>query len=192
VLQDGQNMRKQLLAPFVIAALMVPIYPVATSAAASEDLSRCGAVTLKERPELGQTDNWNHGPHVRRHNQYLRSHPKVFASGYLSGRHFYVGFTRNVCKNLHEFRKGLPQKWRVRAFQATFSYKRLRLAQRCVTAMMSNSELGISAVGADVYRNKTMVMLSENTEERRAVIRAECEAAKARILRFEEGTIEPQ
>ena len=178
--------------PAVLAAIALALHGLVLPAAAGEDLDRCGASTLDEAPRAGKTGNWDEEPYVRRHNRFLRERPKVFASGYLSGRHFYVGFTHDVCDNLRDFRRGLPERWRVRAFKADFTYRRLRRAQRCVTELFSQDWLGISAVGVDVVRNKTDVMLENNTERRRRYIRGRCGASKGRILYFTEGTVTPE
>lgn len=175
-----------VLSATLVLGLVGPVAPVT-----AEDLSRCGAIKLSERPPLGKTGNWNDRPYVRRHNRFLETRPGVFASGYLAGKHFYVGFTHDVCKNLRDFRRGLPDRWRVRAFKADFTYRRLRRAQRCVTELFGREWLGISAVGADVYRNKTSVMLERNTKRRRRFIRNECGVSGTPILYFEEGTVTP-
>ena len=175
----------------VLLCLVLSLAASAVPAAATEDLDRCGAITVSERPRLGQRGNWDSRPYARRHNRFLRTRPRVFASGYLAGKHFYVGFTEDVCANLRDFRKGLPQPWRVRAFKAKFNYRRLRKAQRCVAELMGNERLSVSAVGADVYRNMTSVMLERNTKRRRTIIRERCGASRAQILYFEEGTVEP-
>lgn len=179
-------------AVFILLSFALAFAGTAFPAGAREDLDRCGAITLRERPPLGQTENWDTDPYMKRHNRFLRTRPRVFASGYLAGKHFYVGFTHDVCENLRDFRKGLPQRWRARAFKANFSYRRLRRAQRCATDMFDRTWLGISAVGTDVYRNKTSVMLEKNTKRRRRFIRRECGATGAQILYFEEGTVVPE
>ena len=181
---------RKLPAIFITAALA--LQGLVLPAHAAENLDRCGATTLGEAPRPGKTGNWDDAPYVRRHNRFLREQPDVFASGYLSGRHFYVGFTHDVCDNLQDFRRGLPDRWRVRAFKADFTYRRLRRAQHCVTEMFGNEWLGISAVGTDVFRNKTNVMLENNTERRRRYIRRRCGASKGRILYFTEGTVTPE
>ena len=185
-------MNRMRKVPALLLAAALVLQGFALPAGAGEDLDRCGAVTLEEKPPLGEAGNWDEGPYVRRHNIFLRERPEVFASGYLSGRHFYVGFTRDVCDNLRDFRRGLPQRWRVRAFEADFTYRRLRRAQHCVTELFGHDWLGISAVGVDVYRNKTNVMLERDTERRRRYIRRRCGASKGRILYFTEGTVTPE
>lgn len=152
-----------------------------------ENLSRCDAVTLEDRPPLGG-GGFNSKPYQRRHNRWIEEHPHVFASGYLSGKRFYVGFTRNVCDNLQRFRRGLEDPWRVRAFHADWTYRQLRRAQRCVTDLFEKRWLKISAVGVDVWRNKLEVMLEENTERRRNYIRNRCGSV---TIRFVEGTVTP-
>ena len=173
----------------ITGTLALGLIPTFAGPVRAEDLSRCGAIRLDERPPLGKTGRWNDRPYVRRHNRFLDTHADVFASGYLAGKHFYVGFTQEVCKNLREFRRGLPDRWRIRAFKANFTYLRLRRAQRCVTELFSREWLGISAVGADVYRNKTSVMLERNSKRRRRFIRNECGTSARPILYFEEGTV---
>jgi hypothetical protein len=103
-----------------------------------------------------------------------------------------VGFTRDVCENLREFRQGLPDPWRVQAFEANFSYRRLRDAQKCVWRMVDDDWLGLSGVGTDVFRNQTAVMLEQDTEDRRSLIQSECgEDDSEDLLYFEEGKITP-
>lgn len=58
----------------LIAFTLVP-----SQVTAGEDLSRCGAIHLRDRPPLGQTLNWDSEEHVKRHNLFLRTHPRVFA-----------------------------------------------------------------------------------------------------------------
>ena len=161
--------------------------PVKASQSGSEDLSRCGAVTLQDRPRRGG-GGFNVRPYQRRHNRWLEEHPDVFASGYISGKRFYVGFTHDVCDNLRRFRRGLEDPWRVRAFHADWTYRQLRKAQRCVTDLFSKRWLKISATGTDVWRNKLEVMLEENTERRRNYIRNQCGTV---TIRFVEGTVTP-
>lgn len=159
----------------------------ASPVGAAEDLSSCGAVTLDERPPLGG-GGFDTQPYQRRHNQWLKEHPDVFASGYLSGKRFYVGFTSDVCDNLRRFREGLKNPWRVRAFEADWTYRQLRRAQRCVNDLFEKRWLKISATGADVWRNKLEVMLEENTERRRNYIFSRCGTVS---IRFVEGTVSP-
>ena len=167
----------------LVATLVVPA--VATAA---EDLSGCDAVELKDRPRLGQSNNWNYSEYQRRHNEYQRNHPEVFAGGYLSGKHFYVGFTHDVCAHLKRFRRGLPDKWRARAFHANWPFRELRRAQECINEHFDNRWLNMQATGVDVWRNKDEVMFKRNTEPRRRYIERRCGTVD---IRFTEGEVSP-
>ena len=175
-----------VLVSVVVLASAVLMTGVASSSE-DEDLSRCGAVTLENRPPLGG-GGFDVRPYQRRHNRWLKEHPKVFASGYLSGKRFYVGFTHDVCDNLQRFLRGLDNPWRVKAFKADWTYRQLRRAQRCVSDLFDKRWLKISATGTDVWRNKLEVMLEENTERRRNYIRNQCGTVS---IRFVEGTVTP-
>lgn len=176
-------MRRMLVCVALLATSLVP-----SVALAEEDLSRCGAIELEDRPKLGQSRNWDYSRYQRRHNEYQRNHPDVFASGYLAGRHFYVGFTEDVCRHLKRFRKGLPEKWRVRAFHANWTYRQLRHAQKCANEYFDKRWLNMSATSTDVWRNKVEVMFEKNTERRRRFIRRECGTVD---FRFTEGRVVP-
>ena len=176
-------MKRATLAILVSALLILPASP-----AGAEDISRCGAVALEDRPKLGQTRNWDYSEYQRRLNRYQQRHPEVFASGYLSGKHFYVGFTKNVCWHLKRFRKGLSQKWRVRAFEADWTYRELRRAQACANEYFDNKWLNMQATSADVWRNKLEVMFKRNTERRRDFIERRCGTVD---IRFVEGEVSP-
>lgn len=167
----------------LLATLMVP-----AAATAGEDLSRCDAVELKDRPRLGQSENWNYRRYQRRHNEYQRNHPEVFAGGYLSGKHFYVGFTHDVCAHLKRFRRGLPDKWRARAFHAKWTFRELRRAQECINEHFDNRWLNMQGTGTDVWRNKVEVMFKRNTERRRRYIERRCGTVD---IRFTEGEVGP-
>lgn len=175
--------------PAIAVALVLTSVPSAASV--EEDLDRCRAVTLEELPPGGQKGDWDSKPYARRHARYLETHPRVFASGFLSGKHFYIGFTRDVCKHLRHFRIGLEQPWRVRAFDANFSYRRMTRAIRCVADMSDNERLGISLVGDNVHRNEVEVLLERNTEWRRKIIRRRCDPDWRPILYFREGRAGP-
>ena len=178
-------MRRVLLCFALLVSVLIPAGP-----SRAEDLSRCGAVELEDRPRLGQSGGWDASAHQRRHNQYQRRHPEVFASGYLSGKHFYVGFTHDVCRKLRRFRRGLSEEqWRVRAFHANWTYRELRQAQRCVNEYFSRDWLKMSATGVDVWRNKLEVMFEKNTAKRRRFIRRRCGTVD---IRFTEGRVEPE
>lgn len=174
-------MKRALLCAVVLATCLVP-----APALASEDLSACNAVELRDRPKLGQSGSWDSRRYQRRHNEYQREHPDVFAGGYLSGKHFYVGFTQDVCAHLQRFRRGVPKKWRVRAFQAEWTYREMRRAQACVNDYFDDRWLGISATGVDVWRNKLEVMLKKNTERRRRFVERHCGTVD---IRFTEGEV---
>ena len=177
-------MKRALLVTLVSISLLIPGVPVG-----AEDLSRCGAVALEDRPDFrGQKGNWDYAPYQERHNQYLKEHPEVFASGYLNGRRFWVGFTEDVCDHLRAFRQGLPDRWRVRAFHANWTYRELRTAQKCVGPYFDNEWLNIQGTWTDVMRNKTGVMFKRNTEKRRRYILKRCGTVD---FRFEEGTVGP-
>ena len=176
-------MRRISVCAILLAACLAP-----SAATAEEDLSRCGAVELEDRPKLGQSENWDFRRYQRRHNEYGRNHPEVFASGYLSGKHFYVGFTEDVCRHLKRFRNGLPQKWRVRAFHANWTFRQLRRAQECANDHFDNRWLAMSATSTDVWRNKVEVMFEKNTKRRREFIEEKCGTVD---FRFTEGTVTP-
>ncbi len=152
--------------------------------------SRCEPISVDERPRLGdRTRGFDWTPYTKAHDRYLRRRPEVFASGYLSGRHFYVGFTRRVCHHLQRIRHMVDtQRWRFRAFIADYSLRQLRRAQRCVGDLVHREWLGISAWGPDVWRNKLWVMLRKRTDRRERFIRRECPAV---AIRFSEGEVEP-
>ena len=175
-------MKRALLVTLVSISLLIPGVP-----AGAEDLSRCGAVTVEDRPKLGgQKGNWDYSPYQERHNVYLREHPEIFASGYIAGRYFYVGFTEDACANLREFRDGLPEKWRVRAFHANWTFRELRQAQKCVNPYFENEWLNIQGTDTDVWRNKAWVMFKRNTEKRRRFILKRCGTVD---FKFVEGTV---
>ena len=177
-------MKRALLVTLVAISLLIPAIP-----ATAEDLSSCGAVTLENRPPFsGKKGKWSHVAYQERHNQYLKEHPDVFASGYIAGRHFYVGFTEDVCAHLKAFKEGLPDKWRVKAFDANWSYRELRQAQKCVAPYFDNEWLNIQGTWTDVWRNKVGVMFERNTEKRRQYILKRCGTVN---FRFEEGTVGP-
>ena len=167
----------------VVLSVLVPAAP-----AVGGNISRCGAVTLDDRPKLGQTENWDYDEYQRRHNRYQERHPEVFASGYLAGKHFYVGFTKNVCWHLKRFRKGLSQKWRARAFLADWTFRELRRAQGCANEHFDNKWLDMQGTGVDVWRNKLEVMFKRNTERRREYIERRCGTVD---IRFTEGEVGP-
>lgn len=183
---------RRYLGAFLTSVMLVPLTPIGRrdhlAAAAGSPLQRCGAITVDERPPLGG-GGFNTDPYVRAHNRYLRRHPDVFASGYLSGKRFYVGFTRHVCHHLRRIRQMVDKGWRFRAFVAIHTYRELRRAQRCVTHLMGRRRLRISAVGVDVWRNKLEVMLRRRTERRERIIRRECGTVR---IRFTEGVIAPE
>ena len=171
-----------------VCALALAICLVPSAAPAEEDLSRCDAVELEDRPKLGQTENWNYREYQRRHNTYQRNHPEVFAGGYLAGKYFYVGFTEDVCKHLRRFRNGLPQKWRARAFHANWTFREMRRAQGCANEHFDNRWLNMQATSTDVWRNKVEVMFKKNTKSRRDYIESRCGTVD---FRFTEGTVSP-
>lgn len=176
-------MKRMLLCVVLLATNLAP------SVAIAHEVSRCGAVELKDRPRLGHSGDWDTRRYQRRHNEYQRNHPDVFASGYLSGRYFYVGFTEDVCRNLRRFRNGLPEKWRVQAFRANWTYRELKRAQRCVNDHFDNRWLGMSMTSVDVWRNKLEVMLEKDTARRRRYIEQRCGTVD---IRFTEGEVTPQ
>lgn len=182
---NPDGMVRRFLAAVLVAWVLGALWAPPTLA--GEELSDCGAVTLADRPRLGG-GGFDTRRYQRRHNVFLEEYPEVFASGYLSGKRFYVGFTHDVCHYLRLFRKGLKNPWRVKAFQANWSYKELRRTQRCVTDLFEKRWLKISGVGSDVWRNNVEVMLEENTKRRRNYIRSRCGPAD---LRFVEGTVGP-
>lgn len=177
----------RLVATGLVTVLILGL-PVARSA---ENLDRCGAVTLDQLPPGGQKGDWDTVPYAERDARYQRTHPRVYASGFLSGRHFYVGFTRDVCRHLRHFRAGVPQPWRVRAFDANFSYARMKKGMRCVADLSKKDRLRISATGDNVHRNQVEVLLERNTEWRRRIIRRRCDANWKPLLYFREGTVSP-
>ena len=179
-------MRRTIL---LCAALLAASLIAPTGATATGTHSKCGAVELEDRPRLGQSSRWNHKYHQRRLNVYQHNHPEVFASGYLSGEHFYVGFTENVCWHLDNFKDGLRDgKWRVKAFHADWTFVELRSAQRCANRYFDNRWLNMQGTGVDVWRNKLEVMFKRNTESRRNFIESRCGTVD---IRFTEGSVSP-
>lgn len=172
----------------VVGAVLVVLtaVPLATAGAAREG-EECGAITVRERPKLGdRTRGFDWDPYIRVSNRYLRRHPDVYASGYLAGKHMYVGFTDDVCRRLRHMRGQVEQRWRLRAFVAGYSYAELERANACVGELAGRRRLAITGWGPDVYRNRLMVMLRKRTERRERVIRRECRQA---AIYFREGEV---
>ena len=183
---EGWGSMRRFLRAFLGTVLALSLIPAA-GADDHETFRECGAIALDERPPLGQKGSYDVRPYQRRHNRYLEHHPQVFASGYLSGDHFYIGLTHRVCMHLKKFKAPLDKPWRVRAFKADWTYRELRRAHNCVRDL-NWDRLGIQGAGVDVYRNKDSVMFKNDKPWRRRAVLRRCGTVD---FRFTEGTISP-
>ena len=169
----------------VAISLVAASFPVA-AAGGEHRLERCGAVTLDDAPRPGSRGDFYEGRLARKVRRFKQNHADVFADAYLSKKYLYVGFTQHVCWWLRNFRKGLPEPWRARAFQADFSLRELRRARRCVSDLFSEKRW-LTAVGIDVSRNSLTVWMKRKTERRKHYVERRCGTVR---IRFREGTFE--
>jgi hypothetical protein len=166
------------LLAFSVVAVLAP----APAVAAKGD--QCGAVSLDEKPGSGgPRSRFDWSDHQEAHNWYIGHRRHVFASGHLSGKHYYVGFTRRVCKHLRGIRSMVDERWRFRAFAARYSWHQLAKTQRCVADLPRQEWLGIGGSGRDVFMNQDIVWLREKTDGRKRYIRSRC--PWARIVFYE-------
>lgn len=156
--------------------------------AAARKGEHCGAVSLADRPPLGNAARFDWSDHQDAHNWYIGHRRHVFASGYLSGDHYYVGFTRRVCRHLAGIRSMVEERWRFRAFVAHYSWNQLAATQRCVGDLPRQSWLKIGGSDRDVHANQVIVWLREKTDGRKRYVRGRC--PKARIVFYEGGAVE--
>lgn len=169
-----------VLAFSVVAALA----PAPVMAAKGD---RCGAVSLDEKPPRGSRSDFDWSDHQDAHNWFIGHKRHVFASGHLSGKHYYVGFTRRVCKHLREIRSMVDERWRFRAFVARYSWNQLAKTQRCVADLPRQEWLRIGGTDRDVYMNHDIVWLRKKTEARKRFIRSRC--PWTRIVFYEGGAV---
>lgn len=167
-------------------ALVASVAPSAPAVAKNGE--RCGAVTIEERPRGRSTSgDFDWSDHQDAHNWYLWNRPHVFASGYLSGNHYYVGFTQWVCRHLSRIRSRVDERWRFRAFVAEFGWSELKKTQRCVAPLFEKKWLRIGGSDIDVFENQVIVWLRKKTEPRKRYIRRRCPVA--RIVFYEGGAV---
>lgn len=167
-----------------VAGLLVLFLVIGAAPASAGRGERCGAVTLDEKPPFGDANQrFDWSDHQRAHNWYIGHRRHVFASGYLSGNHYYVGFTRRVCKNLRGIRSMVDERWRFRAFVAEYSWNQLAKTQRCVADLPRQKWLQIGGSTRDVYMNQDVVWLREKTDGRKRYVRRRC--PDARIVFYE-------
>lgn len=170
----------------VAFSVVAGLAPVPAMAAKGD---HCGAVSLDEKPPFGNPKrgvDWS--DHQDAHNWYIGHRRHVFASGYVSGKHYYVGFTRRVCKHLRGIRSMVDEPWRFRAFVAHYSWNQLAKTQRCVGELPRRQWLKVGGSDRDVYMNQVIVWLEEKTDGRKRFIRSRC--PWARIVFYEGGAVE--
>lgn len=175
-----------------IAAVVALLLVLGAAPAAARKGEHCGAVSLKDKPPLGGASGFDWSDHQDAHNWYIGHKRHVFASGYVSGDHYYVGFTRRVCKHLSGIRSMVDEPRRFRAFVAHYSWNQLAATQRCVGELPERRRewLGIGGSDRDVYMNQVIVWLREKTDGRKRYIRSHC--PKARIVFYPGGAVADQ
>ena len=173
--------------PIVVLIAVALVMGAAPALAGKGD--QCGAVSLAEKPPFGDANQrFDWSDHQDAHNWYIGHRRHVFASGYLSGNHYYVGFTRRVCHHLRGIRSMVDERWRFRVFVAKYSWHRLAKTQRCVADLNRQEWLQVGGSDRDVYMNQVIVWLREKTDGRKRYIRQRCPAA--RIVFYEGGAVD--
>ncbi|HEV2757331.1 MAG TPA: hypothetical protein VG318_16320 [Actinomycetota bacterium] len=170
-----------------ITILLAVLLVMGAAPALAAKGEHCGAITLADKPPLGEGSRFDWSDHQDAHNWFIGHRRHVFASGYVSGKHYYVGFTRKVCRHLRHIRSMVDEGWRFQAFVAKYSWAQLARTQRCVGDLPRQEWLRIGGSDRDVHMNQVIVWLREKTDGRKHYIRHRC--PDARIVFYEGGTV---